>query len=42
VPAERQAERAARRPKASMLTANPALCARVITDLQRLYSSPLR
>jgi IS30 family transposase len=38
VAAQRQAETAARRPKATKLAANPVLCARVIADLERLFS----
>ena len=38
VQAHRQAELDARRPKATKLAANPVLCARVIEDLEQLWS----
>jgi transposase, IS30 family len=38
VPAHRRAQGRAHRPKPTKLDANPELCARVIADLERLYS----
>jgi transposase, IS30 family len=38
VTAHRRADRRARRPKPTKLAANPALCARVIADMQRWWS----
>lgn len=38
VAAHRRAQAAARRPKVTKLTASPVLCARVVADLERLWS----